>query len=104
MVLNNFTKPIDIITDKDFDLVYSPVIRALSSRHWTSIKIVKKAVNFLCYKENTKILDVGSGVGKITLYKGKDIMKRNIDSEIAVDELITLLKESDAWVEPVATV
>ncbi len=43
---------------------------------------------------------VGSGVGKITLYKGKDIMKRNIDSEIAVDELIGLLKEHGAWVEP----
>jgi (E)-4-hydroxy-3-methylbut-2-enyl-diphosphate synthase len=47
---------------------------------------------------------VGSGVGKITLYKGKDIMKRNIDSEIAVDELIILLKESDAWIEPTAAV
>ncbi|HSK13368.1 MAG TPA: flavodoxin-dependent (E)-4-hydroxy-3-methylbut-2-enyl-diphosphate synthase, partial [Phnomibacter sp.] len=44
---------------------------------------------------------VGSGVGKITLYKGKEIVKRNIDSEVAVDELIGLLKESDAWVEPV---
>lgn len=43
---------------------------------------------------------VGSGIGKITLYKGKDIMKRNIDSDIAVDELILLLKESEAWVEP----
>lgn len=43
---------------------------------------------------------VGSGVGKITLYKGKDIMKRNIDSDIAVDELINLLKESEAWIEP----
>ena len=43
---------------------------------------------------------VGSGVGKITLYKGKEIMKRNIDSEIAVDELINLLKENDAWIEP----
>ncbi len=43
---------------------------------------------------------VGSGVGKITLYKGKDIMKRNIDSEIAVDELVNLLKENSAWVEP----
>jgi len=43
---------------------------------------------------------VGSGVGKITLYKGKDIMKRNIDSEIAVSELINLLKEHGAWVEP----
>jgi (E)-4-hydroxy-3-methylbut-2-enyl-diphosphate synthase len=42
---------------------------------------------------------VGSGPGKITLYKGKDVMKRNVPSEIAVDELIGLLKENDAWVE-----
>jgi (E)-4-hydroxy-3-methylbut-2-enyl-diphosphate synthase len=42
---------------------------------------------------------VGSGPGKITLYKGKDIIKRNVPSETAVDELITLLKENDAWVE-----
>jgi (E)-4-hydroxy-3-methylbut-2-enyl-diphosphate synthase len=45
---------------------------------------------------------VGSGVGKITLYKGKEVVKRNVDSDIAVSELIVLLKESDAWVEPVA--
>ncbi len=44
---------------------------------------------------------VGSGVGKITLYKNKDIVKRNIDSVIAVDELINLLKEHGAWCEPV---
>jgi (E)-4-hydroxy-3-methylbut-2-enyl-diphosphate synthase len=44
---------------------------------------------------------VGSGVGKITLYKGKEVMKRNIDSEVAVDELIQLLKENDAWIDPV---
>ncbi len=43
---------------------------------------------------------VGSGVGKITLYKGKEVMKRNIDSAVAVDELILLLKEHNAWVEP----
>jgi (E)-4-hydroxy-3-methylbut-2-enyl-diphosphate synthase len=42
---------------------------------------------------------VGSGPGKITLYKGKDVMKKNVPSEIAVDELIGLLKENDAWVE-----
>ena len=45
---------------------------------------------------------VGSGVGKITLYKGKEIVKRNIDSEIAVQELIQLLKDNEAWVEPVS--
>ncbi len=43
---------------------------------------------------------VGSGVGKITLYKGKEVVKRNIDSEVAVDELISLLKENEAWTEP----
>lgn len=42
---------------------------------------------------------VGSGPGKITLYKGKDVMKRNVPSEVAVDELIGLLKEHGAWVE-----
>jgi (E)-4-hydroxy-3-methylbut-2-enyl-diphosphate synthase len=44
---------------------------------------------------------VGSGVGKITLYKGKEIVKRNVDSEVAVQELIQLLKDYDTWVEPV---
>ncbi len=43
---------------------------------------------------------VGSGPGKITLYKGKEVMKRNVNSEVAVEELINLLKENDAWVEP----
>lgn len=43
---------------------------------------------------------VGSGPGKITLYKGKEVVKRSVNSEIAVEELINLLKENDAWVEP----
>jgi (E)-4-hydroxy-3-methylbut-2-enyl-diphosphate synthase len=42
---------------------------------------------------------VGSGVGKITLYKGKEVVKKNINSEIAVDELVNLLKESGVWIE-----
>jgi (E)-4-hydroxy-3-methylbut-2-enyl-diphosphate synthase len=45
---------------------------------------------------------VGSGTGKITLYRGKEVVKRNIDSDIAVEELINLLKENNAWTEPVA--
>jgi (E)-4-hydroxy-3-methylbut-2-enyl-diphosphate synthase len=43
---------------------------------------------------------VGSGPGKITLYKGKEIIKRNVNSEIAVEELVNLIKENNAWVEP----
>jgi (E)-4-hydroxy-3-methylbut-2-enyl-diphosphate synthase len=42
---------------------------------------------------------VGSGPGKITLYRGKEVVKRNVPSEIAVEELINLLKENHAWVE-----
>ena len=44
---------------------------------------------------------VGSGPGKITLYKGKEVIKRGVDSAIAVEELINLLKQSDAWIDPV---
>ena len=47
---------------------------------------------------------VGSGPGKITLYRGKEVVKRGVDSTIAVEELISLLKESDAWIEPVTGV
>lgn len=43
---------------------------------------------------------VGSGPGKITLYKGKEVIKRSVNSDVAVEELINLLKEHDAWVEP----
>lgn len=42
---------------------------------------------------------VGSGVGKITLYKGREVVKRNVPSEVAVEELINLLKEAKVWVE-----
>jgi (E)-4-hydroxy-3-methylbut-2-enyl-diphosphate synthase len=43
---------------------------------------------------------VGSGPGKITLYKGKEVVKRNVESTVAVEALINLLKESDAWIAP----
>ena len=43
---------------------------------------------------------VGSGPGKITLYKGKEVVKRNVPSEVAVAELIQLLKDNEAWIEP----
>ena len=42
---------------------------------------------------------VGSGVGKITLYKGQEVVKRALPSEQAVDELINLIKEHGDWVE-----
>jgi (E)-4-hydroxy-3-methylbut-2-enyl-diphosphate synthase len=44
---------------------------------------------------------VGSGAGRVTLYRGKEVVKRNIESAIAVGELINLIKESEAWVDAV---
>ena len=45
---------------------------------------------------------VGSGKGKITLYKGQEVMKRGVPSENALDELIELIKEDGKWTEPKA--
>jgi (E)-4-hydroxy-3-methylbut-2-enyl-diphosphate synthase len=44
---------------------------------------------------------VGVGVGKISLYKGKEVVKKNVPSENAVNELIELIKENGDWVEKV---
>jgi (E)-4-hydroxy-3-methylbut-2-enyl-diphosphate synthase len=35
---------------------------------------------------------VGSGAGKITLYKGKAVVKRDIDQKDAVDELVKFIE------------
>ena len=43
---------------------------------------------------------VGSGKGKITLYKSKEVMKRGVPSEHALDELINIIKEDGRWTEP----
>ncbi|MEO8086597.1 MAG: (E)-4-hydroxy-3-methylbut-2-enyl-diphosphate synthase [Bacteroidota bacterium] len=42
---------------------------------------------------------VGSGPGKITLYKGKEVVKKAVPTEQAVDELIALIRENGDWVE-----
>ncbi|MTI41244.1 (E)-4-hydroxy-3-methylbut-2-enyl-diphosphate synthase [Fulvivirga lutimaris] len=42
---------------------------------------------------------VGSGKGKITLYKGKEVMKRGVPSEKAVDELIEIIRQDGNWIE-----
>jgi (E)-4-hydroxy-3-methylbut-2-enyl-diphosphate synthase len=44
---------------------------------------------------------VGSGPGKINLYVGKNLVKRNINSKDAVKELIELMKTHDMWLEEV---
>jgi|TARA_B110000261_G_C13095685_1_gene361743 (E)-4-hydroxy-3-methylbut-2-enyl-diphosphate synthase len=42
---------------------------------------------------------VGSGIGKITLYKGQEVVEKSISSEAAVDKLIELIKSHGDWVD-----
>ena len=43
---------------------------------------------------------VGSGIDKITLYRGQEVVKRGINFKNGVDELVNLIKEDGNWIEP----
>ena len=43
---------------------------------------------------------VGTGPGLISLYKGQEIVKKNIQASDAVDALIHLIDSNGDWVEP----
>lgn len=43
---------------------------------------------------------VGTGPGKITLYRGKEVVKKNVDSDNALDELIGIIREDGNWIDP----
>ncbi len=42
---------------------------------------------------------VGTGPGKITLYRGKEVVKKNVDAEDALNELIEIIREDGNWIE-----
>ncbi|KAA8485258.1 4-hydroxy-3-methylbut-2-en-1-yl diphosphate synthase [Arcticibacter tournemirensis] len=42
---------------------------------------------------------VGTGPGKITLYRGKQVVKKAVNTENALDELIEIIKEDGNWRE-----
>ena len=42
---------------------------------------------------------VGAGKGKIHLYKGQQVIRKNFDESLAVEALIALIKESGDWVD-----
>jgi (E)-4-hydroxy-3-methylbut-2-enyl-diphosphate synthase len=43
---------------------------------------------------------VGSGTDKITLYRGKEAVKKNINAANALDELIGIIREDGNWLDP----
>jgi SAM-dependent methyltransferase len=53
--------------DDAFDAVYDRRIRGLSKRHWTPVAVAARAAQLLVEAGATRILDVGSGVGKFCL-------------------------------------
>jgi (E)-4-hydroxy-3-methylbut-2-enyl-diphosphate synthase len=42
---------------------------------------------------------VGEGSGKVTLYRGKQIVERGIDQNNALDKLVELIKSDGRWIE-----
>jgi (E)-4-hydroxy-3-methylbut-2-enyl-diphosphate synthase len=45
---------------------------------------------------------VGSGKGKVDLYRGKEVVRRNIPFESGRDQLLELIRESGKWRDPPA--
>jgi len=43
---------------------------------------------------------VGSGPGRITLYRGKEVVRKNVPTPQAVDALIDLIREDNNWIPP----
>ena len=54
-------------SDYEFNQLYPPSIQVLARKHWTPLLVAKKAAEFLAAEKNVTILDIGSGVGKVSL-------------------------------------
>lgn len=64
MILENLTTD---TLDSEFDVIFKNHISIISNLHWTPLKIAFKAARWLTQKDNAKILDVGSGIGKFCI-------------------------------------
>jgi (E)-4-hydroxy-3-methylbut-2-enyl-diphosphate synthase len=82
---------------------------AMIRRHTEHLKGVKIGIMGCIVNGPGEMADadygyVGSGKGKITLYRGKEVVRRNVPSEQAVEALIELIREDGRWIEPPAPV
>jgi len=78
---------------------------AMIRKHTEHLKGVKIAVMGCIVNGPGEMADadygyVGSGHGTISLYKGKDLVLRDVPSQHAVQELIQLIKKDGRWIEP----
>ena len=51
--------------DRAFDELVPPELRHLSQTHWTPVDIAVRAAGLLCPRPETRVLDVGAGIGKL---------------------------------------
>ncbi|MCU0440957.1 MAG: (E)-4-hydroxy-3-methylbut-2-enyl-diphosphate synthase [Bacteroidia bacterium] len=77
---------------------------ALIRKHTDHLKGVKIAIMGCIVNGPGEMADadygyVGSGPGKITLYKGKEVVKKGVNKETAVQELIGIIREDGRWIE-----
>lgn len=57
----------DLSSDHEFDSAFEDRIRELSQQHWTPVRVAARAATLLTQAGATRILDVGSGVGKFCI-------------------------------------
>jgi SAM-dependent methyltransferase len=55
------------ITDNEFDAIFPVRMRELATTHWTPVAVAKLAADYLVDAPGTRVLDIGSGVGKFCL-------------------------------------
>jgi SAM-dependent methyltransferase len=55
------------LADDDFDVLYPNWARDLSRIHWTPVAVAHRAATLLVARPGTRVLDVGSGVGKFAI-------------------------------------
>jgi (E)-4-hydroxy-3-methylbut-2-enyl-diphosphate synthase len=77
---------------------------AMIRKHTDHLKGIKIAVMGCIVNGPGEMADadygyVGSGPGKITLYRGKEVVKKGVNKETAVQELIELIREDGNWLE-----
>ena len=53
------------VNERDFDLIFPKEARKFSRAHWTPLAAAVRAAALLVDKPGAKILDVGSGAGKV---------------------------------------
>jgi len=89
--------------NKEFDQLLSPAFKKVADIHWTPTTIVVKAAKWLGENGKSKILDIGSGVGKFCMvgagvsearFTGVELRKNLVDEANKIKEELGLKKVS----------